>query len=66
MGVHRRHERGEVSGKLKVERDADGKIRFTPPPNEGRDPIRPETIAQERPEQPPDPRPPIDPNIAAG
>lgn len=61
MAIHKRHIPGELAGRLKVERDPDGKLRFVPPPAERRDPVRPETTADERPPQAPDPRPDVPP-----
>lgn len=63
MGIHKRHVPGELAGKLKIDRDPDGKVRISPPPVEGRDPVRPETVAEERPAQAPDPRPDIPPAV---
>ncbi len=63
MGIHKRHVPGELAGKLKVELGHDGKVRIKPPAD-GPDANRPETIAEERPPQAPDPRPDVPPNAA--
>jgi hypothetical protein len=58
MGIHKRHVPGELAGKLKFERGPDGKIRPVDQPAA----VHPETIAEERPPQAPDPRPNIPPH----
>jgi hypothetical protein len=60
MAIHKRHTPSGLAGKLKVERDPDGRLRVS----DGRDRgLHPETIAQERPPQAPDPRPDVPPNV---
>ncbi len=58
MALHKRHIPGELHDKLKFERGPDGKIRPVQAPEES----HPETIAEERPPQADDPRPPIPPH----
>ena len=66
MGLQRRDSRGQTvqpggaPPRLKVERDAEGNLKVVPPP-QGE---HPETIAEERPPQAPDPRPPVNPDHA--
>ena len=66
MALQRRDSRGQdvqpagAPPRLKVERDAEGRLRVVPPP-EAR---RPETIAEERPPEAPDPRTPVNPDHA--
>ncbi len=64
MGIHTRHVPGELAGKLKFERGPDGRIRPVRPSGEGPDGVHPETIAEEKPPQPPDPRPDVPPHAA--
>ena len=59
MGIHKRHVPGELAGKVKVERGPDGSLRVAAP-DRG---LRPETIAEEKPPQPPDPRPDVPPTV---
>ncbi len=59
MGIHKRHVPGELAGKLRFERGPDGKIRPVQTPQES----HPETIAEEKPPQPEDPRPPFPPTV---
>lgn len=60
MGIHKRHIPGELAGKLKVERGADGRLKVSDGKDRG---LHPETIAEEKPPMPPDPRPPVPPTV---
>ena len=64
MGIEKRHLPGELDRRLKAEIGPDGKLRLRPPAGKDGDPARPESIAEERPPQAPDPRPDVPPNAA--
>ena len=59
MGIHKRHIPGEIDAKVRFERGPDGKLRV----DQFRSPSHPETIAEERPPEPADPRPVVPPNV---
>ena len=63
MGIHKTHIPGQVEGKLRVQRAPDGSLRVGPPAGEEPGAVHPETIAEERPPQAPDPRPNVPPNV---
>ncbi len=66
MGLQRRDSRGQnvqpggAPPKLKVGRGADGKLKVTPPEGE---PTHTETVGEERPPTPDDPRSAYDKNV---
>lgn len=57
MGIEKRHLPGELDTKVRFARGPDGKLRVEDP---ARGVVRPETIAEERPPQAPDPRRDVD------
>ena len=59
MGIHKRHVPGELAGKVKFALGPDGKLHPVRPPSD----VHPETIAEEKPPQPPDPRPVLPPHV---
>ena len=62
MGLHKRHVPGQVDGTVKFALGPDGKLRPVRPPSD----VHPETIAEEKPPQPPDPRPIVPPHVGPG
>ena len=61
MGIEKRHIPGKLDTKVRFGRGPDGKLRVEDPA--GPRGVRPETIAEERPPQAPDPRPDVPPTV---